>query len=102
MATSKLPLPVSSTVAVESTRIDPRMLPPTIIEAPPSEIMPPKPAIAAASIFIPVGLNMLQDAWYGRRRSSTTAGDPRHVRFWGRPGPAPHAVSVFGEGPEAG
>src|ERR1041384_2239817 len=48
MARSKLPLAVSSTVAVVSTRVWPRMLPPTIIDAPTSEMMPPKPAMTAA------------------------------------------------------
>jgi len=48
MATSKLPLPVSITVAVVSTRVWPLMLPPTMIEAPTSEITPPKPAMTAA------------------------------------------------------
>src|SRR5687767_7727471 len=37
---SKLPLPVSRTVAVVRTRVSPRILPPTIIEAPTSEITP--------------------------------------------------------------
>src|SRR5438093_1019844 len=50
MATSKLPLAVSITVAVVRTRVWPRMLPPTIIDAPISEMTPPKPAITAASI----------------------------------------------------
>jgi hypothetical protein len=50
IATSKLPFPVSSTVAVVKTRVDPRILPPTIIEAPTSEITPPKPAMTAASM----------------------------------------------------
>ena len=49
-ATSKFPLLVSKTVAVVSTLVCPRMLPPTIIEAPTSEITPPNPAIAAARI----------------------------------------------------
>ena len=47
MATSKLPLPVSSTIAVVSVRVWPLMLPPTIMEAPISEITPPKPAMTA-------------------------------------------------------
>src|SRR5712691_9341250 len=50
IAISKLPLLVSSTVAVVSTRVDPLILPPTMSEAPTSEITPPKPAITAASI----------------------------------------------------
>jgi hypothetical protein len=48
IATSKFPLPVSSTVAVVSTRVCPRMLPPTISEAPTSEMTAPKAAIRAA------------------------------------------------------
>ena len=43
MATSKLPLLVSSTVAVVSTRVEPLMLPPTMSEAPTSEMTAPKP-----------------------------------------------------------
>src|SRR5215510_11565359 len=50
MAMSKLPFVVSITVAVVSTRVWPRMLPPTIIEAPISEMTPPNPAMTAASI----------------------------------------------------
>src|SRR5204863_80321 len=42
--------PVSSTIAVVSVRVWSLMLPPTIIDAPISEITPPKPAITAASI----------------------------------------------------
>ena len=38
MAVSKFPLPVSSTIAVVSVRVWPLMLPPTISEAPISEI----------------------------------------------------------------
>ena len=49
MAMSKLPLLTSMTVAVVSTRVRPRMLPPTIVEAPTSEITPPKPPMIAAS-----------------------------------------------------
>ncbi len=49
MATSKLPRPVSMTVAVVSTREYPLMLPPTMMEAPTSEITPPNPAMTAAS-----------------------------------------------------
>ena len=49
IAISKLPRPVSITVAVVSTRVEPLMFPPTMIEAPTSEITPPKPAITAAS-----------------------------------------------------
>ena len=50
MATSKLPLPVSRTMAVVSVRVWPLMLPPTIMDAPISEMMPPKPAMTAASM----------------------------------------------------
>ncbi len=48
MAVSKLPLLTSRTVAVVSTRVWPAMLPPTISDAPTSEIAAPNPAIAAA------------------------------------------------------
>ena len=47
MAISKLPLLVSKTVAVVNTRVWPRMLPPTIIEAPTSDMTPPNPAMIA-------------------------------------------------------
>src|SRR5437899_2252053 len=50
MAASKLPLLVSSTIAVVSVRVCPLMLPPTISEAPISEMTAPKPAMIAASI----------------------------------------------------
>jgi hypothetical protein len=63
MAMSKLPLPVSSTVAVVSTRVEPRMLPPSIMEAPTSEITPPKPAITAASIGRRASLSSTQSIW---------------------------------------
>src|SRR5581483_12038924 len=49
-ATSKLPLLVSSAMAVVSVRVWPLILPPTIMEAPISEITPPKPAITATSM----------------------------------------------------
>ena len=49
IAISKLPLLFSNTVAVVSTRVCPRILPPTIIDAPTFEITPPNPAITAAS-----------------------------------------------------
>ena len=48
-ATERLPRPVSVTIAVVSTRVLPRRLPPTVIEAPTSEITAPNPAMMAAS-----------------------------------------------------
>src|SRR5688572_32926030 len=47
-ARSNSPLEVSKTIAVVSTRVWPRIFPPTIIEAPTSEMTEPKPAINAA------------------------------------------------------
>ena len=49
MAMSKLPRLVSMTVAVVRTRVYPLMFPPTMMEAPTSEMTPPKPAMTAAS-----------------------------------------------------
>ena len=74
IATSKLPLPVSSTMAVVSVRVWPLMLPPTIIDAPISEITPPKPAMTAAST--------------GNRASFST-----HHTICGREAPRPRSWS---------
>ncbi len=43
------PLDVSSTMAVVSTRVWPLMFPPTIMDAPTSEITEPNPAMSAAN-----------------------------------------------------
>src|SRR5690606_543065 len=48
IAAAKLPRRVSSTMAVVMTRVSPRMLPPTILTAPTSELTAPKPATMAA------------------------------------------------------
>src|SRR2546422_259923 len=63
MATSKFPLPVSSTIAVVSVRVCPLMLPPTIMEAPISEMTPPKPAMTAASMGRRASCSTIHTIW---------------------------------------
>ena len=62
MAVSKLPIWVSITVAVVSTRVWWRILPPTIITAPTSEITLPNPAMTAARIESFTSLRQTQSA----------------------------------------
>ena len=67
MAASKFPFPVSMTVAVVSTRVYPLMLPPTMMEAPTSEMTPPNPAMMAArkrGILFDVGHGAGSFYWY--------------------------------------
>ena len=63
MATSKFPLPVSMTVAVVRTREYPLMFPPTMMEAPTSEITPPKPAMTAARRGSLASFTRIQTIW---------------------------------------
>ena len=63
MAMSKFPRLVSMTVAVVSTRVYPLMLPPTMMEAPTSEMTPPNPAITPASRGSLASLTRIQTIW---------------------------------------
>ena len=63
MAMPKSPLLTSITVAVVKTRVCPEMLPPTIMEAPTSEIIAPKPAMTAASSGSRVSFSSNHSIW---------------------------------------
>ena len=69
-ALSNSPFDVSNTIAVVNTRVCPLIFPPTIIEAPTSEITEPKPAMSAA-------------------RSGSRASRQRRQIIWGREAPSP-------------
>ena len=63
MAISRFPRLVSITVAVVNTREYPWMFPPTMIEAPTSEMTPPNPAITPARRGSLASLTRIQTIW---------------------------------------
>ena len=82
IATSKFPLPLSITVAVVSTLVCPFILPPTMIDAPTSEMTPPKPAITAARSGRRASRTSIRTIWVRVAPSASTCSLRLAGRFW--------------------